>query len=369
MLGEADRPLGPLAPAHACTRRHGPRRRRARRRRASRRARAAGGTRLRTALLTVLAAIVDDGLAPQAAVERPRVHPADDVVNAEPGADETVLTTLESRAASSGGGSSCTTTSGCQRARSRRRGRRPATERRCDSSGTVSGNPSRRSRSSGTRDSSPRCRRRPASNRSRCIRGSGRLENGQRLAGGERLPCTEGRFDRRTCATCGFLPRPATAARARSESAPIASTSSGSTRSGPCRGAVPRVDDEPLTVEVAVEIEECGFGAPLRPAVRRIRADRESRPCGPAPRQRKCRASARAHRAVPQVRRRKAESGAVIAVNDHPFDLRRTTKSLAALATSSCVQERADVARRRRCQHRTEPRSTATATTPAIAIG
>lgn len=58
---------------------------------------AAGGTRLRTALLTVLAAIVDDGLAPQAAVDRPRVHPAGDVVNAEPGVDEVVLAFLESR--------------------------------------------------------------------------------------------------------------------------------------------------------------------------------------------------------------------------------------------------------------------------------
>jgi gamma-glutamyltranspeptidase / glutathione hydrolase len=58
---------------------------------------AAGGTRLRTALLTVLAGIVDDELTPQSAVERPRVHPAGDVVNAEPGADETVLAVLESR--------------------------------------------------------------------------------------------------------------------------------------------------------------------------------------------------------------------------------------------------------------------------------
>lgn len=58
---------------------------------------AAGGTRLRSALLTVLAAVVDDGLAPQAAIDRPRVHPAGDVVNAEPGADEAVLATLESR--------------------------------------------------------------------------------------------------------------------------------------------------------------------------------------------------------------------------------------------------------------------------------
>jgi gamma-glutamyltranspeptidase/glutathione hydrolase len=56
---------------------------------------AAGGTRLRTALLTVLAGIVDEELDPQAAVERPRVHPAGDVVNAEPGVDEDGLAALE----------------------------------------------------------------------------------------------------------------------------------------------------------------------------------------------------------------------------------------------------------------------------------
>ena len=37
---------------------------------------AAGGTRLRTALVTVAAGILDEGLEPQAAVDRPRVHPA-----------------------------------------------------------------------------------------------------------------------------------------------------------------------------------------------------------------------------------------------------------------------------------------------------
>ena len=58
---------------------------------------AAGGTRLRTALLTVLAGIVDDGLAPQDAVDRPRIHPAGEVVNAEPGSDESVLSELEER--------------------------------------------------------------------------------------------------------------------------------------------------------------------------------------------------------------------------------------------------------------------------------
>ena len=56
---------------------------------------AAGGTRLRTALVTVLAGIVDGGLPLQDAVELPRIHPAGDVINAEPGADEAVLAALE----------------------------------------------------------------------------------------------------------------------------------------------------------------------------------------------------------------------------------------------------------------------------------
>ena len=56
---------------------------------------AAGGTRLRTALLTVLAGVLDEALDPQAAVDRPRVHPAGDVVNAEPGVDEDGLLALE----------------------------------------------------------------------------------------------------------------------------------------------------------------------------------------------------------------------------------------------------------------------------------
>jgi gamma-glutamyltranspeptidase / glutathione hydrolase len=58
---------------------------------------AAGGTRLRTALLSVIAGILDEGLSPVAAVERPRFHPAPDVVNAEPGVDDTALEALEAR--------------------------------------------------------------------------------------------------------------------------------------------------------------------------------------------------------------------------------------------------------------------------------
>ena len=56
---------------------------------------AAGGTRLRTALVSVAAGILDEGLEPQAAVDRPRVHPAGEVVNAEPGVDEQALSALE----------------------------------------------------------------------------------------------------------------------------------------------------------------------------------------------------------------------------------------------------------------------------------
>jgi gamma-glutamyltranspeptidase/glutathione hydrolase len=56
---------------------------------------AAGGTRLRTALALVLAGVLDEGLEAQTAVERPRFHPTDATVNAEPGVDEQALEQLE----------------------------------------------------------------------------------------------------------------------------------------------------------------------------------------------------------------------------------------------------------------------------------
>jgi gamma-glutamyltranspeptidase/glutathione hydrolase len=56
---------------------------------------AAGGTRLRTALVGVLSAVLHDGVDPQTAIDRPRFHPAGEVVNAEPGVDERWLSTLE----------------------------------------------------------------------------------------------------------------------------------------------------------------------------------------------------------------------------------------------------------------------------------
>jgi len=58
---------------------------------------AAGGTRLRTALLSVVAGILDEGLAAEAAVGRARLHAAPEVVNAEPGVDEAALEELEMR--------------------------------------------------------------------------------------------------------------------------------------------------------------------------------------------------------------------------------------------------------------------------------
>jgi gamma-glutamyltranspeptidase / glutathione hydrolase len=54
----------------------------------------AGGTRLRTALVGVVAGILDEELDPVEAVERPRFHRAGDTVNAEPGVDERALDEL-----------------------------------------------------------------------------------------------------------------------------------------------------------------------------------------------------------------------------------------------------------------------------------
>ena len=59
---------------------------------------AAGGTRLRTALVGAAAGILWEQLEPQAAIDRPRFHPVGNVVNAEPGVDESALAALEGRA-------------------------------------------------------------------------------------------------------------------------------------------------------------------------------------------------------------------------------------------------------------------------------
>ena len=56
---------------------------------------AAGGTRLRGALLQVVAGILDEGVEPQAAVTRPRLHPVAGVVHLEPGFEADVPAVLE----------------------------------------------------------------------------------------------------------------------------------------------------------------------------------------------------------------------------------------------------------------------------------
>jgi len=57
---------------------------------------AAGGTRLRSALLQVVAGILDEGLDPEAAVGRPRLHPAGAVVHVESGLAVETTGALES---------------------------------------------------------------------------------------------------------------------------------------------------------------------------------------------------------------------------------------------------------------------------------
>ncbi len=58
---------------------------------------AAGATRLKMALSTVLSGILDEGLAPEDAVSRPRIHPMPTFVDVEPGVDEAALEQLEAQ--------------------------------------------------------------------------------------------------------------------------------------------------------------------------------------------------------------------------------------------------------------------------------
>jgi gamma-glutamyltranspeptidase/glutathione hydrolase len=55
---------------------------------------AAGGTRLRPALAQVLSGILDEGLPPQEAVDRPRLHSTGEIVHLEPGFDEAAVDAL-----------------------------------------------------------------------------------------------------------------------------------------------------------------------------------------------------------------------------------------------------------------------------------
>ena len=71
----------------------------------------AGATRLRTALATVLGAILDEGLDAETAVALPRVHPTLELVDAEPGVDERRSPCSRSAAARCAAGIGSTTTS------------------------------------------------------------------------------------------------------------------------------------------------------------------------------------------------------------------------------------------------------------------
>jgi gamma-glutamyltranspeptidase/glutathione hydrolase len=55
---------------------------------------AAGGTRLRSAMLQVVAGVLDEGLPADAAVARPRLHPADGLVELEDGFEAEVAEAL-----------------------------------------------------------------------------------------------------------------------------------------------------------------------------------------------------------------------------------------------------------------------------------
>ncbi len=57
---------------------------------------AAGGTRLRPALAQVLSGILDEGLMPQDAVDRPRLHSTGEIVHLEPGFEDAAVDALRS---------------------------------------------------------------------------------------------------------------------------------------------------------------------------------------------------------------------------------------------------------------------------------
>jgi gamma-glutamyltranspeptidase / glutathione hydrolase len=59
---------------------------------------AAGGTRLRGALIQVAAGVLDEGLPPEQAVARPRLHPAGGRIQLEPGFSEATVTALQQAA-------------------------------------------------------------------------------------------------------------------------------------------------------------------------------------------------------------------------------------------------------------------------------
>ena len=55
----------------------------------------AGSNRIRSAIVQTVAAVIDGGMDAQSAVDAPRLHVEDDLVDAEPGVDEAALRALE----------------------------------------------------------------------------------------------------------------------------------------------------------------------------------------------------------------------------------------------------------------------------------
>jgi gamma-glutamyltranspeptidase / glutathione hydrolase len=97
MLGEVDLLRGPLDPGERMHSMMAPSLALDRSGRPVLAAGAAGGTRLRTALLSVVAGVLDEGLSAEEAIVRPRFHPAGETINAEPDVDEPALETLAGR--------------------------------------------------------------------------------------------------------------------------------------------------------------------------------------------------------------------------------------------------------------------------------
>ena len=234
MLGEHDLIDGPLEPGarmqSMMAPSRGARRRRARAWRSA--PRAARGCARRSC--TVAAGVLDEGLAPQEAVDRPRVHPAGGTINAEPGVDEEALRQLE--AAGRAGAPLARSPPLLRRHEPRLAARAPARR----SSPQRRGARACAGRSSGLAGQLCGPRRRRVASTSR-----GDLVD-QRLLALEDLLVAE---------------------------------------------ALPELDDEPLPVQVALEVEQERLDLPLAAAVVRVRPDRDRRRRARAPRRRRCRSA------------------------------------------------------------------------------
>ena len=125
----------------------------------------------------------------------------------------------------------------------------------------------------------------------------------------------------------GTLTR-ALGARVSSTSRAICATSSSSLANARSSRALPELDDEASTVEIAFEVEQDRLDPPLVSAVVWVHADRDRRAGGRARSRRRCRRQAREARAgTAEVRRRIAERAAtLVAENDRSLELRRSSE-------------------------------------------